>query len=100
MLELHSVGSPGVAPGEEDLTSPDDAFTGGNFKSQVSKETLGIKCHPRNALPEKVMMISPSSTDLYGDPRARLEDLHLTVGYWNPGREEKRILVFKNAGGH
>lgn len=82
----------------EDLTSPADAFTAGNIKTQVSKETLRINCHPRNELVAKVIMTFPSSRDLCGDPSTPLENLCPTVGYWNPGKEQKRILVVKGGG--
>lgn len=56
----------------------------------ISKETLRIDWHPRNEMAERMPMQSPSSTGLCGVPRASLEDLYLSVEYWNPRSRQRR----------
>lgn len=71
----------------EDQTPPVDASTAGNMESKTRLQGNSLdKLFPRNELAKKVMMKSPSSAGFYGDPRVSLEDLHLTVRFWSPGR--------------
>lgn len=96
VFEVYHVDSPGQVKeklwGMGDLTSPAELSQLETSRLQFLRK-LRIHCHPRNELAEKVMMKFPSSTALSGEPRASLEALCLTVGYWNPG--EEKILVVK-----